>query len=76
MTEKKHTRKPMPPRQMGVITISKGPYLEPISIDYYLPDKFRQRRRRPKRADWDETFDDGTCSTSRHYPEPLSPKLN
>ena len=74
MKEKKRTRKlrqamkeRVPPRQMGIIAMpTKGPYLEPISIDYYLPDKSRQRRRRPKSADWDETFDDGTRATSRH----------
>ena len=39
MKEKKRTQKPrramkerVPPRQMGIIAMSKGPYLEPISL--------------------------------------------
>ncbi len=56
----------VPPPQMGIIVMSKGPYFEPISISYYIPDTSHQRRRRPKRADWGETFEDGTRATSRH----------
>ncbi len=39
MKEKKRTRKPIwalkkrvPPRQMGIIAMSKGPYLKPFSL--------------------------------------------
>jgi hypothetical protein len=43
---KKRTRKPrramterVPPRQMGIIAMSKGPYLEPISVVIICSDR-------------------------------------
>lgn len=69
---KKRTRKPrramkerVPPRQMGSIAISKGPYLEPISVLFS-----KRHQRRPEKAsghkEVDLTFKDGTRATSRH----------
>ena len=44
--EKRRTRKPrramrerVPPRQMGIIAMSKGPYLEPISVVIICSDR-------------------------------------
>lgn len=57
------TKEREPPRQIGIIAISKGPYLEPISVVIILS---YQRRKRADWADWDRTFKAGTWATSRH----------
>ena len=52
------------PRQIGSITESKGPCLEPISALIEagrVAPGTKQRKR-----DWDETFEDGTWVTCRH----------
>jgi len=61
----------VPPRQMGIIAMSKGPCLEPISA--LIETKRSGRQRQPKetaknlkQGDWGETFEDGTWATCRH----------
>jgi hypothetical protein len=58
----------VPPRHMGSMAISKGPYLEPISVIREKKKSWHQDHKKAIRIekDWDETFEDGTWSTCRH----------
>jgi len=57
----------VPPRQMGSIAMSRGPWLGPISAlieTKRMAVGVNQRNLSPK--NWDETFEDGTRANCRH----------
>jgi hypothetical protein len=62
----------VPPRQMGIIAMSKGPYLEPTSASIETETKVAGKRqpketvKNRKQEDGGETFEDGTWATCRH----------
>ena len=59
----------VPPRHMGIMAMSKGPYLDPISVVIIEKSQIsiaKEKKKGHGAADWGETFKNGTRATSSH----------